>query len=424
MESGMGNLIAYLALFILLVLSFYFSFTETAFTALNRIRIKNMAEKGSKRAKLTLTIYDNFGKLLSTLLVGTNMTNIVFTAICTVLFVNSFGDIGATFAAAFTTVIVVIFAEVTPKALAKAFPEKVALFCAPIAKFFLVLFTPFNAFFALWQRWLSRVFKSAANDGAITEDELLSVVKEARQNGVIDEGDEELIQNVIELHAQKAKDILTPRVDVVAISKDADTDEIANCFFDTGFSRIPVYDETIDNIIGILHTRDFLKYVLKKNIQFESILSPAVFVPPLMEIGEIFNLLQKEKSHMAIVIDEHGGFDGIVTMEDIFEELMGEIWDESDTVIEPFVSLEENKYLVLCSADTYAFLEYFNLSKEYSGNMPSTLSGWIVQTLGKLPVEGDTFRYKNLTITVSKTERRRALECIVTMDSPTIAEDE
>lgn len=418
MDADTGSLIGYLALFILLVLSFYFSFTETAFTALNRIRIKNMAEKGSKRAKLALALYDDFGRLLSSLLVGTNFVNICFTAICTVLFVKSFGNMGATIATIFTTVVVVIFAEVTPKALAKASPEKVVLFCAPIAKFFVVLFKPFNNFFAWWQKGLSRIFKETANDGVITEDDLLSIVTEAKHSGVIDEGDKELIHNVIEFYDQKADDILTPRIDMVAISKDATKDEIASRFFDTGFSRIPIYDKSIDNIIGILHTRDFLGYVTRKGISFEKIISSPIFVSTQTNISDLFKLLQKGKSHMAIVIDEHGGTAGIVTMEDILEELVGEIWDESDRIIEPIVALDENKYKVMCSADAYDFFEYFKLSEDNIEEMPSTIGGWVVNMLEKIPEKGDVFTYENLKVTVSKTEHRRALECIVVVENP------
>ena len=409
----MGNFIPYIVLFVLIVLSFYFSLTETAFTALNRIRIKNMADKGSKGAKLTLDLYDDYDKLLSTLLVGTNISNISSAAICTVLFVNAFGDIGATLSAIFTTIVVLIFAEVTPKNLAKESPEKFALFCAPIAKFFMILFSPINAFFAIWKKWMVKVFKISADDKTMTEDELISVVEEATHSGVIDEGDEELIKNVIEFYDQKTEHILTPRMDMITISKDATIEEIAELFFETGLSRIPVYDESIDDIIGILHTRDFLRHVMKKDTSFEDIIHPAVFVSSLMDIGDLFNKMQKEKAHMAIVVDEHGGTDGIVTMEDILEELMGEIWDESDKVIEQFVSLDEDKYLVVCSADTHDFFEHFNLPEDELEELPAKLNGWIVHMLGRLPEEGDSFEFEHLTVTVSKIERNRTLECVV-----------
>ncbi|MCL2380173.1 MAG: hemolysin family protein [Treponema sp.] len=416
MDVDIGSFSAYIALFILLLLSFYFSFTETAFTAMNRIRIKTMAEKGSKKAKRTLAIYDDFGQLLSSLLMGTNITNIAFTAICTVLFINYFGDIGPTLSAIFTTVIVVIFAEVTPKILAKESPEKIALFCSPLARFFMLLFKPANVFFALWKRFLLRIFKLNANDRALSEDELLSVVDEARHSGVIDEGDKEIIRNVIEFYAQKADSILTPRIDITAISINAGTDEIANIFMDTGFSRIPVYDKSIDNIIGILHIRDFLSYVIKKDMPLEKLISPPVFVSSKIDISDLFDLLQKEKSHFAIIVDEHGGTDGIITMEDILEELVGEIYDESDKVINMFTSIGDNKHKIICSADTHDLFKYFNLSLENIEEKPSTICGWIVDNLGKIPQKGDTFRYENLIITVSKVERRRTVECIISVE--------
>jgi CBS domain containing-hemolysin-like protein len=423
MEEIIVDGIGYFALLVLLVLSFYFSLTETAFTALNRIRIKNMAEKGSKRARLTLALYDDFDKLLSTLLVGTNISNITSAAICTVLLVNAFGDIGATLSAAATTVVVLIFAEVTPKNLAKESPEKIALFCAPLARFFMILFTPINAFFALWKKGLMRVFKTSAKDRTMTEDELISFVEEAKNIGVIDEGDKKLIQNIIEYYDQKAENVLTPRVDMVTISKDASSEEISALFFETGFSRIPVYDKSIDNIIGILHTKDFFRYVVKNDMPFESVISPVVFVPSLMDIGDLFNLLQKKKNHMAIVVDEYGGTDGLVTMEDILEELMGEIWDESDKVIEPFTEIEKNKYRVICSADTHEFFEYFDLPEEDVEKLPTTVNGWVVHMLDKIPEQGDTFKYENLTINVSKTERKRTLECIVTVEEEALVND-
>jgi len=412
-----GNIVVYISLFVLLLLSFYFSLTETAFTALNRIRIKSLAEKGSKRAKLTLALYDDFDRLLSTLLVGTNISNITMAAICTMLFVYALGDIGATLSAIITTVVVLIFAEVTPKNLAKESPEKIAIFCAPIAKFFMVLFTPFNAFFAFWKKGLMRIFKTNTSSRAMTEDELISFVEEARHSGVIDEGDSTLIQNIIEFYDQKAGDILTPRIDMVTISKSASTEEIAALFFESGFSRIPIYDKSIDNIIGILHTRDFLRYVIRKDIPFENIISPAFFVTSRMDIGDLFNLLQREKNHMAIVIDEYGGTDGVVTMEDILEELMGEIWDESDKVIERFVPLGENTHKVMCSTDTHELFKYLNLpEQEDIEHQYPTLSSWVVGMLGKIPEEGDSFMYENLTVTINKTVGRRALECIIIVD--------
>jgi CBS domain containing-hemolysin-like protein len=408
-----NNTTAFVSLFVLLLLSFFFSYAETAFTAVNKLRIKHLAEKGSGRAKLALRLNDDFDRLLSSLLIGTNVANLSAAAICTLLFANAYGDIGATLSTVFLTVTVIIFAEVTPKTLAKESPEKAALFCAPIVYAFMVLFVPFTAFFRLWTKGLVRVFKTSSNDDNLTEDELLYLIEEASNSGVIDKDDKELIHNVIEFYGQKADDILTPRMDITAISNEATTEEIASLFLETGFSRIPVYDKSIDNIIGILHTRDFLGHILNNDTPLEKIISPAIFVPSTIDIGDLFNLLKKAKNHMAVVIDEHGGTDGIVTMEDILEELMGEIWDESDTVVEPFTLLEANKYKVICSADAYDFFEYFDLSKDDVDEMPATVSGWIVNMLGKLPEKGDSFEYEDMTVTVSEAEGKRALECVV-----------
>jgi len=413
MDTEVSHLAAYFTLFTLLALSFFFSLAETSFTALNKIRIKNMADKGSKKAKLTLSMYEDFDRLLSSLLVGTTVANLTIAAICTVLFVNAFGDIGATISTIVLAVIVVVFAEVTPKTIAKESPEKIALFCAPFLKFFLILLTPINAFFVWWKKILILVFKPSKDDKAMTEDELLSFVEEAMCSGVIDDDDKELIHNVIDFHDRRALDILTPRIDVAAISKNATTAEIAELFFKTGLSRIPVYDESIDNIIGILHTRHFLHYTMKGGVTLESILSPAVFVPAQMDIGDLLKLLQKEKSQMAIVIDDYGGTDGIVTMEDILEELVGEIWDESDKVIEPIVPIGENSFKVICSTDTHDFFEHFSLPKEDADDLPPTVCGWILERLGKIPEKDDVFVYEHLTVTVIRTERRRALECVV-----------
>ena len=342
-------------------------------------------------------------------------SNITSAAICTVLFVNAFGDIGATLSAVVTTIVVLIFAEVTPKNLAKESPEKIAIVCAPVAKFFMVIFAPLNAFFVLWRKMLVKFFAPGTSKVTMTEDELISFVEEARTSGVIDDGDRVLIKNVIEFYNQQAEDVLTPRMDMVAVNQNASMDDIASLFFNSGFSRIPVYSGSVDNIIGILHTRDFLRVALQQ-CTLESVLAPTVFAPSHMDISDLFDLLQKEKTHMAIIVDEYGGTDGIVTMEDILEELLGEIWDESDKVVEPFLPLGANRYKVRCLVDTHVLFEYFKLPEvnDITQRYP-TLNNWIINMLGKIPEKGDTFAYENLEFTIHKTEGRRAIECVVTV---------
>ena len=414
--------IAFAALFILLVLSIFFSASETAYSSLNKIRLKNLAEKGSKRAALAITLHDDFNRILSTLLVGNNITNLSAAAICAVLFVQRFGDIGATLSTVVLTIVVVVFAEVTPKVLAKESPEKVALFCAPFLRFFVVLFTPFNLFFTYWKKFLGLFFKADLQDRAMTEEELLSIVEEAEQEGVIDKDDKDLLRNALDFYDQKARDILTPRMDVEGISKDSEPEDISARFLETGYSRLPVYDENLDHILGILHMRDFFKSSISREglhgVNLETLITPPVYVTPLTNISDLFKLLQKEKGHMAIVSDEYGGTEGIVTMEDILEELVGEIWDESDEVVEKFVSLGDGEHKVLCTANMDDLYNYLNMSIKQPEKDSPTLGGWIVDMLGKIPEEGDSFDYKNLTVTVYKTQDRRALECIIRENPP------
>jgi len=413
-----------LILFFLLVMSFYFGATEIAFFGLNRIRIQHMAENGSKRAQLVLKLHADRDLLLSTILVGNNVANISAASISAVLFIRYLGeDVGVIVSTVVLTAVVLVFCEVTPKSLAKEAPEKFALFAAPILNFLIFILKPVNFFFSKWNSLLNSVFKLSSDSRGITEQELLTIVEEAEREGAIGKDDKGLINKALRLRDVEAQDVLTPRMNIVGTPKDAEVAEVAEIFLRSGFSRIPVYDKSIDNIVGIVHLRDFMehmlkKYVLKEKVNFENVIGPAYFTAPSTKIRTLFKNLQKEKSHMAVVADEHGGTAGIVTLEDIFEELLGEILDEKDQVIEEFVLLEDNKYKVICSADIEKMFEYFNLS--YKNAHPkvtaSTVSGWLMDMLGKIPEEGDAFDYENLHIFVNKVAQRKALECIVSVN--------
>ena len=401
-------------LFLLVLLSAFFAAVEIAFSALNRIRIKNMSESGSKRALLVLKLYDDYDKLLSTIVVGNNIVNISAASISTVLFIKYFGDAGVMISTIVITTVVVVFGEVTPKSMAKKSPEKFALFFAPMLYLLMLLLTPVNFVFAQWKKLLSVIYKSSSDDRGITEEELLSIVEEAEHEGAIDEEDKQLINNAIEFNDLQAQDILTPRMNIVGAPEDTSIDDMAKLFLESGYSRIPVYSESIDNIIGIVNLRDFLDCVMRKKEQLCSITSSAVFVAPSMKISDLFKLLQKEKIHMVVVTDEYGGTEGIVTMEDILEELVGEIWDETDEIIEEFIPLGDNKYKVICAADVDKMFKFFTLTGEVES---STVSGWIMDMLGKIPEEGDSFACENIVVTVHKAEHRRVLECIVAVEN-------
>ena len=402
-----------LSLLLLIALSAFFSAAETSFSSINRIRMKNMSESGSKRASLVLNLHDDYDRLLSTILVGNTITTLSAASVCAVLFIKRFGSIGATVSTVAITVSVLVFAEITPKSLAKESPEKTALFCAPLLYLLIMILTPVNWIFAQWKRLLNAIVETPPDDRAMTEQELLIMVEEAEQDGAINEEDKQLIHNAIEFNDMKAEDILTPRMNIVGMPKGLSTDAMAELFLKTGYSRIPIYDESVDNIIGMVHLRDFFDCMFNREKSIDSIISPAVFVAPSVRISDLLKLLQKEKSHMAVVTDEYGGTAGIVTMEDILEELVGEIWDESDEIIEEFIPLEDGRYKVVCSADIDKMFDLFGLTGE-----PDTLtvSGWIMNMLGKIPEEGDSFAYMNIAVTVSKVEHRRALECVVTVE--------
>lgn len=396
-------------IFILVVLSAYFSATETAFTSFNRIRIKNVANAGDHRAKQVLHLSEHYDKLLSTILIGNNIANITMTALATLLFVKSFGDdLGTMLSTIVMTIIVLIFGEISPKSLAKESPEKVAMFSAPILKVFIFILTPVNLFFTLWKKMLIKIFK-VSKDRTITEDELLIMVEEAENEGGIDEQQSELIQNAIEFSELEAFDVLTPRVDVEAIDIDNTKEKIRELFLETGFSRLPVYEDTIDKIIGVLNQKDFHNYILNSSKNVSEYVKPVVFISGTVKIAMLLKKMQKVKTHIAVVVDEYGGTEGIVTMEDIIEELVGEIYDEHDEITtQEIVELQDGSYRVLCSANLEKMFDYFAIEDEFSDVM--TVNGWVVIELDKIPEPGDFFQFKNLKVRVTKAEERRALE--------------
>ena len=387
-----------------IIMSAYFSATETAFSSLNRIRIKNLAEKGNQRAALVMRLSERYDSLLSTILIGNNIVNIAPASLATVLFVKMLGeDTGPSVSTAVTTVVVLIFGEVSPKSIAKESPEKFAMFSAPILHAFMVVLTPFNFLFGLWKKLLSRLFRTQ-EDTSITEDELLTIVDEAELAGGIDEQEGTLIRSAIEFSELEARDVLTPRVDMTAVPLDASKEEIAAVFAETGFSRIPVYEEDIDHIIGILYLKDFHNYVYHTDRDVPSIIRPALYITEGKLIGQLLKELQKQKSHIAVVLDEFGGTVGIVTMEDILEQLVGEIWDEHDEVVEEIQQISDHEYMVLGSANVEKLLERLDIDEEMD---VVTVSGWVIETLGHVPEQGESFDWKNLHVSVVEMDGRR-----------------
>lgn len=415
-----GSIIQVLVLVILISLSAYFSATETAYSSMNRIRLKTLAGDGNKRAAYVLKLAENFDRLLSTILIGNNIVNIATTAIATLLFIDICkGDqaLGSTLATIVVTVVVLIFGEITPKSLAKESPESFAMFSAPLITFFVYLLAPLNLLFMGWKKFVFLFFKPK-NDKGATEDELLTIVEEAETEGELESSEVELIRNAIEFNDIEVVDILQPRVKVEAFAADTPWEEIDELFRSTGYSRLPVYTETIDDMYGVVNQKDFY---MAKDRDLKAITKPIELVVPAMKISELLVQLQKNKAHMAAVVDEYGGIAGIVTLEDIIEELVGEIWDEHDEIVEEFIEIGEKEYRVKCEAALDDLFELADIKEEL--DIP-TVGGWVIDELKHLPEEGETFESRNLFVTVSKCDERHVLEIVVKIVDPEEEEED
>lgn len=408
MDSSVGLIIL---LAVLIGGSAFFSATETAFSSLNNIRIKNLANNGNEKAVLVEKLSLNYDKLITTILIGNNIVNILASSIATVLFVAYFGNAGVTLSTAVMTILVLIFGEISPKSLAKDHAETLAMSVARPIYFLEIILTPINFLFAQWKKLINKIFGSAENRG-ITEEELITIVDEAEIGGEIDADESDLIKSAIEFNELRASDILTPRIDVQAFEIGTPTEQIIEMFLDSGFSRLPVYRDTIDNIIGVVHQKDLFHLIQKgEDKPIDEIVSPVKYVSPSMEISELIRVLQSSKTHFAVVTDEYGGTDGILTLEDILEELVGEIWDEHDEIVENVIEISENKYKVLGSADLEELFEI--LGEELKDDDPNTVSGWVMENLEKMPETGDSFDYKNFHIQVNSMDSRRVSEILV-----------
>lgn len=405
MDSGSIGMIV--ALVILVGMSAYFSATETAFTSLNRIRLKSRAENGDQRAARTLALAEEYDKLLSTILIGNNIVNNAATTIAAVLFIKLLGEArGPAVSAIVLTVVILIFGEVSPKSLAKESPETVAMFSAPLLRFLMFILTPANFLFTQWKRLLSKLFRSKGGDG-ITEEELVTMVDQAETEGGLDRHESQLIRAAIEFNDLEVEEILTPRVDIVAVEDTDSMEEIARLFAENGYSRLPVYHEDIDDIIGVIHEKDFHAARYHGQTDVSAIISSILYTTGNTKISDLLRILQKEKAHMVIVVDEYGGTEGLVTLEDIVEELVGEIWDEHDEIIEEFKKQGDGSYLISCNADLTDLFDLFCIKGQCDAN---TVSGWVMEQVGRVPEEGDHFQSDGLDVTVTKVDHRRVME--------------
>ena len=401
-----------------LLLSAYFSATETAFSSANTTRLKTLAEKGSGNAALALKLLEQYDRLLSTILIGNNIVNIATASIGTVLFVRHYGDAGATISTVVVTVVVLIFGEISPKSIAKDCAERCAMLSAPILRVLIWVLMPLNLLFSLWKKLLNKVFR-LNGESKMSQEELLMLVDEVQQEGSIDRDEGELLKNAIGFSEQEAQDILIHRVDLAALPVTAGKEEVAALFTQTKYSRLLVYDGSIDHILGTVHQKDFYVGCGVTDKPLRDIIAPPVFVLENEPIRLLLKKLQQAKTHVAVVVDEYGGTCGIVTMEDILEELVGEIWDEHDEEEVFLRKLGPDTYAVDAAMDLADFAAYFRLKTD--SEMVS-VSGWVMEQFGRVPEAGDSFTCGDLRVQVTRVENHRIEEIRVVQETPAPAE--
>lgn len=408
-----GSIFMIVALVILIGMSAFFSAAETAYNSLNQIRLKSKADDGDRQAAKVLGLVQRYDSLLSTILIGNNIVNIGASSLATVLFSRLVGNTyGPTVSTIVMTLLVLTFGEITPKSMAKEMPETMAMAFAPVLSFLVTIFTPLNALFGFWKTFLARRFNAGEKD-TITEGELVTMVSEAEKDGELTNRESELIRSAIEFDDVEAQDVLTPRVDVVAVADDTPMEEVTERFAESGYSRLPVYHETIDNIIGVVHEKDCFTALQKRdnNIKLEDLIGPTLYTTSVTQISALLRTLRESKHHMAVVVDEYGGTAGIITLEDILEELVGEIWDEHDDVVEDVRRQTDGSWLVSGSASVDDVAEELNVKDKDEEEIDAVAIGGLVQEkLSRLPKVGDRFIWGQFEGTVTRATNRRVQE--------------
>ncbi|WP_411551197.1 hemolysin family protein [Massiliimalia timonensis] len=401
----------FVLLVFLIAMSAFFSGTETAFATVNRIRMKNIAAAGNKKANKVIRIADEYDRALSALLIGNNIVNIASASIGTVIFTTWFGPSGAGISTLVMTIVVLIFGEILPKTYAKQNAESLALRVVNILDFFIKLFSPL---IFLFLKLTSLVTRNGETTPSVTEQELKFIIEESENEGVLEQQESELVQSALDFDEITVEEILTPRVDVVAVEEQEDPERVKSLFFEEGYSRLPVYSGSIDHVVGVVHNKDFFRaYVQNQQVSLNEIMQNTVYVPPKKLISELMKELQRLKSHMAIVTDQYGGTIGIITLEDIIEELVGEIWDESDEEETPVVKLSENRYQVSGDLDPEDFFDEIDYDyPEQDFEELNSFAGWALETLERIPEPGASFTYRDMEILVKEVTDQR----IVTLE--------
>ena len=394
-------------LVVCVALSAFFSSSETAFTSANRVKLKTMAANGNKRAKMALALSEDYDRLITTILIGNNIVNIAGSSLATSLFLVllvNHQNLVTPVSTAVMTIIILIFGEVSPKAIAKESPETLAMTFAPVLKFLCTIFTPFAIFFTQLKKLLTRIFDTEDGESFI-EEELMTMVEEAESEGDMEHHEGELIRSAIEFNDDRdVLNVMTPRVDVTSIEDTATIEEAAELFRSSGYSRVPVYHEDMDHIVGILNEKD---YYLRKHegcTDLKQIMQEPVYAPTTLSLSKLLKLFQAKKTHIVIVLDEFGGTEGIVTMEDVLEELVGEIYDEHDDVDQELVTMEDGSRLVDGGMQLSDLMDLLGVKDTYAAD---TVGGWVAEVLGIIPYTGAKFETPEVLGTVTQMEKRR-----------------
>lgn len=406
---------------ILIAMSAFFSASETAISSVNKIRLKSMADNGSRGAERTLEILKKYDKALTTILIGNNIVNIASSSLATILCVrliaqayenqalgDQYGPLVSTIA---TTVIVLIFGEVLPKGIAKDHAETISIGVSAVLSFLMIIFTPFSALFILLKRGVGKLFNKKDENPSVTEEELMAIIDEIEDEGVLEQQESDLVRSALGFDEITVDEIITPRVRVTAVDVNDDADEVRAKFFKDEYSRMPVYEKTLDNIIGVINEKDFMKAYDEKGseITIRELMQEMIYFPCMLKISEVLKTMQKKKCHMSVVLDQHGGTLGIVTMEDLLEELVGEIWDESDEVKSPITAVEENVYSVYGEVSLNSlrrFLENHDIDVEIESEA-HTVAGWVLELFGSIPKTGDKVETDDFLVTVLESSELR-----------------
>lgn len=397
-------------LLVLVALSAFFSASETSFTSANRVKLKTMANTGNKRAKMALDLAEDYDRLLTTILIGNNIVNIGASSLATGLFLKLLTNqsLATTVSTAVMTIIILIFGEISPKAIAKESPERIAVMFAPILMALRTIISPINMLFVQWKKLLNRIIRPGDSESFV-EAEIMTIVDEAQNDGDMDEHEGELIRSVLEFNDDRdVLNIMTPRVDVTALEDTATMAEAANLFRESGYSRIPIFHEDMDHIVGILNEKDFYASQHDGVQEIEKIMKPPVYAPATLKLSKLLKLFQSEKAHLLIVLDEFGGTEGIVTMEDVLEELVGEIYDEHDEAeSEEVVTMGDGSRIVDGGMELTELLESYGFQDYFTAE---TVGGWVSEVMGRIPFVGATFETDHLRGKVTKMDKRRVTQ--------------